>query len=186
METRVSMLQKSHAFAVISVQTPVSVHEKAFRNLFANGAPQSLDEVRDSIKSCNYFKQKSRYVWDSLQRSDDWKEVARMLVKGELDDAHKFILDEFMGVGPAKAPFVLSMLGFTEKMCVDTNVMQAVDAERPTTVVVEKYENIVSDIMSHFPTLVSEAGSPFMFQWALFDYQRNDMSTHDIFFTEVL
>lgn len=185
MSEKVTMLQKSHAFAVLSVQTPVNTHEKAFRNLFANGMPLNLNEIKDSIKSCNYYKNKASYIWDSLQRGREWETVANLLMSGELDKAHKFTLDNFKGVGPAKAPFVLSMLGFTEKMCVDTNVMQATDTERPNTVVVEKYEAIVSEIMSHFPTLVKEAGSPFLFQWALFDYQRDDLSDHKVFFKEV-
>lgn len=185
MSEKVLMLQKSHAFAVLSVQTPVNIHEEAFRNLFANGLPHSEKEIRDSINSANYYKNKASYIWDSLQRGREWETVANHLMSDELDKAHKFALDNFKGIGPAKAPFVLSMLGFTEKMCVDTNVMQATDTERPNTVVVEKYEAIVSEIMSHFPTLVEETGSPFLFQWALFDYQRGNTSDHKVFFKEV-
>ncbi|AGM11591.1 endonuclease III [Halogranum tailed virus 1] len=185
MSVKVEMLQKSHAWAVLSVQTPVNVHEKAFRNLFANGLPLSVSEIRDSIKSCNYYKNKADYIMDSLQSGREWEKVANLLMSDELDKAHKFVLDNFKGVGPAKAPFVLAMLGFTEKMCIDTNVMQATGTERPTTVVVEKYEAAVDEIKSHFPTLVEETGSSFLFQWALFDYQRGDTSDHKVFFKEV-
>jgi len=185
MSEKVTMLQKSHAWAVLSVQTPVSVHEKAFRNLFANGLPRSVSEIRDSINSANYYKNKSDYIWDSLQRGRDWETVANLLMSDELDKAHKLILDSFKGVGPAKAPFVMAMLGFTEKMCIDTNVMKATGTERPSTVVVEKYEAAVDEIKSYFPTLVEETGSAFLFQWALFDYQRGDTSDHAVFFKEV-
>jgi len=185
MSEKVTMLQKSHAWAVLSVQTPVNIHEQAFRNLFANGIPQSVEEIRDSINSCNYYKNKANYIMDSLIRGKEWEKVACMLKTGELDKAHKHILDNFKGVGPAKAPFVMAMLGFTEKMCIDTNVMQATGVERPTTVVVEKYEAAVDEIKSHFPTLVKETGSAFLFQWALFDYQRGETSNHKVFFSEV-
>ena len=182
---KVRLLQKSHAFAVLSVQTPVSAHERAFRNLFANGLPLSEKEIRDSINMTNYYKNKASYIWDSLQSGRKWEKVATMLTNGNVDQAHKFTLDEFLGVGPAKAPFVLAMLGFTEKMCIDTNVQQVANVDRPNTVVVDKYEKIVQSVKDSFKTLARETGSSFLFQWALFDYQRNDLSSHRIFYKEM-
>jgi len=182
---KVRLLQKSHAFAVLSVQTPVSAHEKAFRNLFSNGLPLSEEEIRGSINMTNYYKNKASYIWDSLQSGRKWEKVATMLTNGNIDKAHKFTLDEFLGVGPAKAPFVLAMLGFTEKMCIDTNVQQIAEIEAPSTVVVERYEKMVQKVKDSFKTLARETGSSFLFQWALFDYQRNDLSLHRIFYKEV-
>lgn len=179
---QIRMLQVSHAFAALSVQTSVENHERAFRNLFADGMPDSLNEVRDSINMCNYWKSKAKYVWDSVQNVNKWWDVAEMLENKQVDKAHKFIIDEFLGVSTAKAPFVLSMLGFTQKMCLDTNICQIADIERPSTVVVERYENIVQNVRDKFQTLKEEASEPFIFQWALFDYKRGNLSTHEPFF----
>jgi endonuclease III len=182
---KVELLQKSHAFAVLSVQTPVDYHELAFRNLFANGLPLSESEIRDSVNMVNYYKNKSSYIWDSLQKGREWEKVASMLEDRKIDEAHKYVMDTFKGVGPAKAPFVLSMLGFTEKMCIDTNVANIANIERPNTVVVEKYEKIVSEIKDMFKTLAKETGSSFLFQWALFDFKRGELSKHQVFYNEM-
>jgi len=182
---KVRLLQKSHAFAVLSVQTPVSAHETAFRNLFSNGLPLSEQEIRDSINMTNYYKNKASYIWDSLQKGRVWEEIANMLTNGNIDKAHKFTLDNVKGVGPAKAPFVLSMLGFSEKMCIDTNVAQIAEIEPPKTVVVEKYEKIVDGIKDQFKTLARETVDSFMFQWALFDFKRNELSDHQVFYREM-
>jgi len=182
---KIRLLQKSHAFAVLSVQTPVSAHETAFRNLFANGLPLSEQEIRDSINMVNYYKNKASYIWDSLQKGRSWEKAANLLTNRKFDEAHRYILDTFKGVGPAKSPFVMSMLGFSEKMCIDTNVAQIAEIEPPKTVVVQKYEDIVEGIKNQFKTLAKETGSSFLFQWALFDYKRGDLSNHEVFYREM-
>lgn len=179
---QVRMLQVSHAFAALSVQTSVENHEQAFQSLFENGMPTSKDAVRDSINMCNYWKSKARYIWDSINSVNEWWEVAKMLESGEIDQAHKYIINTFLGVSTAKAPFVLAMLGFTEKMCLDTNICQIAGIDRPSTVVVDKYENLVTSVREKFQTLRKEASEPFIFQWALFDYKRGNLSTHEPFF----
>jgi len=182
---QIRMLQVSHAFAALSVQTSVENHEEAFRNLFADGVPDSKEEVRESINMCNYWKSKARYIWDSIESVNEWWEVAEMLENREIDKAHKYIIDNFLGVSTAKAPFVLAMLGFTQKMCLDTNICNLTGIERPSTVVVDRYEDIVSSVREKFQTLKEEASEPFIFQWALFDYKRGNLSTHEPFFTVI-
>jgi len=105
-----------------------------------------------------------------------------MIEDGDIDKAHKFILETFKGVGPAKAPFVLAMLGFTEKMCIDTNMVNAFGLDgHPSTVVVERYESICETLRDKMPTM-KELTSPFLFQWTVFDYQRGEVSHHDVFY----
>jgi len=182
---QIQMLQKSHSFAVISVQTPVAIHESAFDELWANDTPS--EDIAEALSSVNYRNNKERYIRHSLRNGHKWAEVADMLEAGEVDTAHKLILDEFMGVGPAKAPFTLSMLGFTDKMCIDANIVNAMGMDdHVSTVVVEKYDQICQRLRDKMPTLSSMV-SPFMWQWATFSFQRGgEVETHDVFFKAVL
>ena len=178
---QIEMLQKSHSFAVISVQTPVHIHEEGFKNLWSSD-DMSKSRILEAIKSVNYNVHKSEYIIHSLENEQLWDQVCDLLENNQIDTAHRFILDNFKGVGPVKAPFVLSMLGFVEKMCVDTNIVNAFELDgHPTTVVVDKYEEIVSNIRDKLPTL-KKMTTPFMFQWIVFDYQRGEISTHDVFY----
>ncbi len=177
---QIKMLQKSHSFAVISVQTPVHIHENAFTELWQNDAPER--DITDALSSVNYKNNKKDYITHSLNNSDKWDTVADMLENGKIDTAHKFILDKMKGVGPAKAPFVLSMLGFEEKMCIDSNIINAFDLDgHATTVVVEKYDALCQSLRDKMPTM-RDMTTPFMFQWITFDYQRDEISKHDTFY----
>ena len=177
---QIEMLQKSHSFAVISVQTPVHIHENAFTELWQNGAPES--DIEGALESVNYKNNKKDYITHSLENSGKWDTVCDMLENDNIDTAHKFILDEMKGVGPAKAPFVLAMLGFEEKMCIDANIINAFDLDgHATTVVVEKYDKLCKSLRDKMPTM-RDMTTPFMFQWITFDYQRDEISTHDTFY----
>lgn len=177
-ETQIRMLQKSHSFAVISVQTPVHIHENAFVRLWDGNPEENLPEALESV---NYKNNKADYIRHSLN-TEKWNDVVDMLENGQIDAAHKFILDEMKGVGPAKAPFVLSMLGFDEKMCIDSNVIAAMGLDKHvTTVVVEKYDKICRSLRDKMPTLRDEV-SPFLWQWIVFDWQRGEISLHETFY----
>jgi len=177
---QVRMLQKSHSFAVISVQTPVHIHEEAFTLLWQNDNP--IGDLEDALSSVNYRNQKAEYIKHSLTHAHLWSDVVTMLESGDIDEAHKYILDEFKGVGPAKAPFTLAMLGFTEKACIDANVINAMGLDKHVnTVVVEKYDAIVESLRDKMPTLRDET-SPFLWQWITFDWQRGEIVHHDTFF----
>lgn len=177
---QIKMLQKSHSFAVISVQTPVDIHENAFTELWQNGTPES--DIENALESVNYKNNKKDYITHSLENSGKWDTVCDMLENGNIDTAHKFILDNMKGVGPAKAPFVLAMLGFEEKMCIDANIINAFDLDgHATTVVVEKYDKLCKSLRDKMPTM-RDMTTPFMFQWITFDYQRDEISTHDTFY----
>lgn len=177
---KVDMLQKAHAFAVLSIQTPVHIHEQAYENLF-----DSPESIADSINSVNYYKNKASYIRESFRNRDTWREVARLLKRGNIDEAHKHIVDTVKGVSTTKAAFMLAMLGFTSKMCIDSNMCELFEVERSSTVVVEKYENSCKAIRDTCPTLRTLV-SPFLFQWICFDYQRRTTTMHDTWFDSVL
>lgn len=186
---QILMLQQSHSFAVISVQTPVHIHEQAFKNLWSGierGRPPVWNLSDGALDSVNYHKNKADYIRHSLDHGNLWDRVADMLENGQIDTAHKFILDNMMGVGPAKAPFVLSMLGFEEKMCIDTNIVNAFELDgHATTVVVEKYDALCNDLRNQMPTM-RDMTTPFVFQWVVFDYMRGEVSEHDAWFDVIL
>jgi len=174
------MLQQSHSFAVISVQTPVDIHEDSFVKLWDNDNP--LENMDDALSSVNYRNNKADYITHSLTHGHLWANVVDMIEAGNIDEAHKYVLDNFKGVGPAKAPFTFSMLGFTEKMCIDANVINAMGMdEHVNTVVVDKYEAICQKLREKMPTL-NETVSPFMWQWIVFDWQRDEISKHKPFY----
>ncbi len=177
---RVDMLQKAHAFAVLSIQTSVEKHEEAYRNLF--NAPES---IRGAIDGVNYYKNKSEYIKESFRNRDVWRNVCRMLERHNVDEAHKHIVDNVKGVSTTKAAFMLAMLGYTEKMCLDTNMCQLFEIERPSTVVVDRYENACQQVRDRAPTL-GVLVPPFLFQWVAFDYQRRTTTSHETWFDSVL
>jgi thermostable 8-oxoguanine DNA glycosylase len=184
---QIRMLQQSHSFAVISVQTPVEIHEDSFKKLWANDTP--LENIEDALSSVNYRNNKADYIRHSLTHGHLWANVVDMIKNDNIDKAHKYVLDNFKGVGPAKSPFTLAMLGFKQKMCIDANIINAMGMdEHVTTVVVDKYESICSKLREKMPTLNNNV-SPFMWQWIVFSYQRHGVSgdpdMHDAFF-EVL
>ena len=183
-DKQITMLQKSHSFAVISVQTPVDIHEQAYENLWQNDVITTTN-AKEALSSVNYKNNKVDYILHSLRNQGKWFAVCDMLETDNIDEAHKFILDNMKGVGPAKAPFVLAMLGFTEKMCIDTNIVNAFDLDgHATTVVVEKYDNLCKRIRDKMPTM-RDMTSPFLFQWVTFDYQRGNISHHDTFYNSL-
>jgi thermostable 8-oxoguanine DNA glycosylase len=184
---QIRMLQKSHSFAVISVQTPVDIHEEAFAELWQDETP--LTNIADALSSVNYRYNKADYIRHSITHAHLWADVVEMLENGEIDSAHKYILDEMKGVGPAKAPFTLAMLGFTEKACIDANIISAMGLEdHVNTVVVEKYDKIVESLREKMPTLKEET-SPFLWQWVTFSWNRKGVSgspdMHDVWFQEL-
>jgi|APHM01.1.fsa_nt_gi hypothetical protein len=185
MSEKVLMLQKSHAFSVISIQARVQEHEQAFKQLFANGLPHTEQEILNSIDNVIYYNNKASYIWDSLTNGKEWEKIARLLMNDDVDKAHKRMIDNIRGLSTVKAPFCLAMLGFTEKMCIDTNIANLMGIEKPTTVVIERYNQTVESLKSKFQTLVKETKDNFMFQWVLFDYVRNELTLHDTFFNEL-
>jgi thermostable 8-oxoguanine DNA glycosylase len=181
---QIRMLQKSHSFAVISVQTPVHIHENAFRKLWQNDEP--LNNIEEALQSVNYRNNKEDYIRHSINNSHLWADVTDMLENDKVDKAHKFIIDNMKGVGPAKAPFTLAMLGFKSKACIDGNIIDTMGLEKHVnTVVVEKYDNIIEELRNKMPTL-KKLTSPFLWQWVVFSYTRNGVSgapdMHEVWF----
>lgn len=179
-KTQRRMVLDSYIFAVISVQTPLDVHERSYAR-YTEGI-----EYEEAFREVNYKNNKISYIRETEVKFEEIDRVIDLLEEEEVDKAHKLMCDEFKGVGMAKAGFTLAMLGFTGKMCVDTNVQQASGLEEVYSgVVVEKYEKMCEKVREQFKSLKDQL-EPFMVQWVLFDYQRGEQRKHDVFFDQIL
>ena len=182
-ETQRRMLLDSYIFAVLSVQTPVDIHEDAFRSI------KSGAELESAMRSVNYWRNKAQYIRETEVKFEEIDRAIELLENGELDKAHRHVADHFKGVSTVKAAFTLAMLGFKDKACTDTNVLTALDMDRDEAyngVVIEKYNQFCSDAFEQIdPELKSEVDSNFMNQWVIFDAVRGSLSNHDVFFEHV-
>jgi hypothetical protein len=94
------------------------------------------------------------------------------------------IVDQLTGVSHRKGAFMLSMIGITEYMCIDSNVAQFADIDT------ERSYNNADTYMSDCSKIVEAIDMPhmpnFIVQWAIYDVQRGEHSRHIAFYREVL
>lgn len=182
-ETQRRMILDSYIFSVLSVQTPVSIHEDAFRSI------KHGEELESAMSSVNYWKNKVQYIRETEVRFEEIDEAIDLLEAGEVDKAQRKVLDEFKGVGTVKSAFTLAMLGFKQKACIDTNVLTALGMEREDAysgVVIEKYEAFCDNAFEEIDSeLKSRVDSQFMNQWVVFDAVRDELTDHQVFFDHV-
>jgi len=172
-----SMIRTAHRFAVLSIQANVEKHEEAFKEL------EGMPAEDNAVQTLNYWKQKMDWINDLDGKTHVLDSVAEQLAENNTDKAHKLLIDNVKGLGAKKAAFTLAMLGFTGKMCLDTNLQQVAEIDDVYSgVVVNKYEKQCSDVIKQFKDLRTETGNKFMTQWVLFDYQRDEISEHKCFF----
>jgi len=125
------------------------------------------------------------WINDAASKTKALNSVINELQADNIDKAHRILIDKIKGLGAKKAAFTLAMLGYTGKMCIDTNVAQIAGLEEEYTgVVIDRYEQQCKAVREQFNTL-SEELPPFMVQWVLFDTQREERSTHKVYFDAV-
>lgn len=174
------MLLDSYAFAVLSVQTPVPIHEDAWEG-YMDGK-----ELEKAFESVNYKYNKIKYIEYTKNRS--YKIFEKILSSSNLDKIHRMLVDHFKGVGVIKSAFTLAMLGYMDKICIDANLLTYFGLERDeiyTGKVVEKYESQCEDLLSQ----VELDLEPFMLQWILFNIARmkkdRNFSKHEPYFDKM-
>ena len=176
-----SLLQMAYTFAVLSIQTQVDRTETAFTAYYAGEA--TLPEAAGQTV---YHNQKTGWLSEGYVTTD-WSAL--------LDDARGAVVEgdrqavltrltELTGLSYRKAGFTAALCGVHELMCIDTNVAQfaGIDRDREFTG--------ADDYVAACDTVVERADgpleSPFLVQWAIFDYQRGEHVTHLPFYREVL
>jgi len=169
------VLLSSYQFAVLTVQTPTDIAEEAFQ-LYKGG-----EEMSEAFSKVNYWKNKARYIEETNTRFEAVDTVIDFLEEGEIDKAHRKIANTFKGVSTVKAAFVLAMIGYTSRMCVDTNVQQVADhiIDGYTGKKVSKYQSEAEKIREWF-SRHHDGDTPdnFIIQWAIFDLNRGHHHTH--------
>lgn len=186
--TQKVMLFDSSVFAVMSVQNDISILRRAFRG-YCNADKWS--EVREVMRGVNYGNNKFGYIrsnFDAIfgQLGDS---VIRDLESGDVWSAVDTMATKLLGVSYIKAPFIPCMLGFTDVMCIDTNVAQMVSDDRVKAKgyeSVQEYRDAISLVEHEFPGLALEV-STFMLQWIVFDANRGDgVARHEEWFEHIL
>lgn len=181
-ETQRRLLLDSYIFATISVQTPVDIHEDAFRRI------KEGEKLEDALASVNYRKNKASYIRETETKFEVIDHVINLLEKEEVNAAHKNISKNFKGVGTVKAAFTLAMLGYKNKACLDTNVLNAADIDRKQIyngVKIEKYDRQCNAVLDKAGLELPDRLSNFMKQWIIFDAQRESFTNHNIFFESI-
>jgi thermostable 8-oxoguanine DNA glycosylase len=176
------LLNRAVAFALISSQTAVEQHEKGYLNALEASDFTELEQgLLDA--GVNYYRNKAKYLFYNMTEPD-YERVLDLYDAGEMDKMHRAIADEFKGVSTRKAAFAMAKVVTTDKMCLDTNVCQRAGIEPDEIyngVVVDTYEQQCQSIKDQWPDLHDELGA-FMFQWVLFDSNRETVTCHDAWF----
>lgn len=164
---RIALLKLSYLNSVISIRTEVEKHEQTFTAIMNGQSIEGAFEAVDIGLPKRIGAAKASLAWFEL-----WEDLELSLERGFVDRAHKRLLEDALWAGTVKAPFTLSNLGFTRKMCLDTNVLRLLGSdEELESSSVKNYSDTCANVQAIFPRL--DHLEPYMLQWLLFDYQRH-------------
>lgn len=183
-ETQTELVRETAEYAIISVQTNVRFHEPAF---LESRDVTDQDELAQLLvdHKVTYHNNKARFLVENRENAP-YDEIAQALAAGRQSDAHATLTDEVLGVRAAKAAFSLAMLGFTGLICVDSNTAATcgLDASVGGDLAVDEYGELVDEVYNTFPEL-AERTSPFVYQWILFDSNRDGVELHDPYYERI-
>lgn len=186
--TQKVMLFDSTVYAVTSVQNDISVLRRAFRG-YCNA--DDWEDLRSVMEGVNYGNNKFDYIRHNFDAvfSQHGDSIIDALEDGDSWHAVELMVEHIQGVSYVKAPFVACMLGFTDLMCLDTNVEQMVPDENVKSSdyrSVDEYRSAIKSVKEQFPDLADEV-STFMLQWVVFDSNRGDgVARHEEWFEVML
>lgn len=188
-DTRLRLLMDSATYALITAHTPLDQADRAFE-IYRDHYPEiDVDSLGVDFKEngIGFYNNKARYIRHNLDHMDTlFAEIDDNLMSGDSFKAQELLMDAH-GLGPAKSAFTLSMLGWTDHVCLDTHVCQYLglnprDYENHE---VEEYTEMAREAFEQLPSLKDEI-SPFLLQWLIFDINRGEIETHDLWFTHVI
>lgn len=187
-----TLLYQADVFAIVSVQTHVSVHERGFMRIIGlDSADEIAGELGDlrgpNNQAVMYHNNKSEYIVDAIQNVDYARQLELFRAR-EFDELNRYKIDHVKGLKMAKSAFSLAMCGVTDRMCVDSNVARIFGYEWddvPNTVVVETYQDFCDELVAEAPSLARRT-SRFIYQWVAFDVARGvGITPHDSWFLQV-
>jgi len=181
-DAAVRMLKRSYTFAVMSIQTSKDRHEDAFVSHYSGKLRR-----KEAYLQTVYGGQK--FNWDRKTfKNVNWSllvlAIRKHVENNRFDVLLDVIVDQLTGVSHRKGAFMLSMIGITEYMCIDSNVAQFADIDT------QREYNSSGDYLSDCKQIVKAIDMPhmpnFIIQWAIYDVQRGEHSRHMAFYREVL
>jgi adenine-specific DNA glycosylase len=168
-------LKHCYVFGVMSQQTKVEAAEAGFVD-YIEGVP-----LRRAFGSCVYANQHSAWIEHGLE-NHDFEDLVRSVrashERGEVAESIELMTD-LKGLSYRKGAFTLAMAGMFEAMCIDRNVSYVIPETRADSYDWASAEGYV-EACEH----VHEAADlpelePFEAQWAIFDFARDSVSTHE-------
>lgn len=187
------MLQQAVTFALTSTQTAVKNHEHGYLSVVDTLTSEQTDATRtvqDRLQTrlrdagVNYCNNKGKYIFHNLVEADADR-VINALESERYTDALEAIVREFKGVAMQKGAFTLANLGMPKMACLDTHTAQTLGVDvgdAYSGVVPEKYMKQWEGFEGMCPELRGSVGSRYLYQWILFDCNRDSVTTHDAWF----
>jgi len=176
-EAATDVLEKASVYAVLSIQTDVTRHERAFTAYYSTDMG-----IKEAARMTLYGNQKGGWLRQSLE-TFDFSECITILREKSYTAALAYIEDNFKGLSWTKASFTLCMCGVTELMCPDANIKNFLDIDDRIRSRAD-FEQACETLVYELPEL--NFLDPFMLQWVVFDYMRGEHSPHTPYWTEVL
>lgn len=174
-EAAARMLRLSTTYAVLSIQTQLDRHERAFTAYQAGDV-----SLETATGMTNYGNQKARWLHGSLANFD-FEEAVTILREKSHMEALRYIEDNFKGLSWTKGAFALCMCGVWELACPDTRTKQHIGYEGRIRTL-DDYCDALDMIDDGLPGDTH----PFIKQWSMFDFERGEHSRHMAFFREAL
>jgi len=170
------VLEKAYVFAVLSIKTERDRHESAFVTYY-----NSDMTLKEAALETVYGGNKKNWLRRTFDRVN-WEDLAIAVRSHARNDRYATLLDvidnSLVGVSHRKASFMLAMSGFTEYMCIDSNVGRYAGVEEQSGSTTEEYMSLCDKINDGAG--IDE--SPFVTQWAIYDYERGEHARHMVYF----
>lgn len=175
-DLRRSMLVHSYVYAVLTIQTGIDEAERHFRRYY-EGEPLwivTTEEANVTAKADHVYATLDEYWFEGMT------DLAMRMGEGDVETVVREMeeSDPFKYIGSVKAPFVAAQLGFTSKMCIDSNVQSFLGMDfSEGTPSGEEVDRLCAEVQDLFPELMAQVEEPYHLQWTLFNYARvNDVS----------
>lgn len=175
------VVEKAYMFAVLSIQTERSRHENAFVGHYTGNLTRkeaALETVYGGHKKNWMAKTFKNVNWEDLTSA-----IRYHSRNGNWSDLLEVVVDNVTGVSYRKASFMLAMCGFTTYMCIDSNVGRYAGIDPDDAFyTAESYFEAATDIWHNCDVKLT----PFVTQWAIYDFERGEHARHMTYFNEVL
>jgi thermostable 8-oxoguanine DNA glycosylase len=184
MDSATRMLKLASVNAVMSIQTSVDRHERAFTMWQAGDR-----SLKTCLQETTYGNQKYGWVSESLA-TFDFQACVEILRHGtgpqasNIEQTVEYLVDNFKGLSYTKASFTLAMIGVWECACLDSHMRRllGIDTDKSWSSV-GAYQSDVERMVEHFDTPFNK---PFLIQWSSWDRERGEHTRHMSFYREAL